>query len=114
MWGLPRDVSAFALYLNLDLLAESGADDPRELAANGEWDWDAFMEVAAAIDALGDDISGYGQSGWWGPSWLLDQRCRGNFFNEDRTACGLIRLKLTCRARIPKIDLRCRLSHSIR
>jgi multiple sugar transport system substrate-binding protein len=89
LWGLPRDVSTFALYLNLDLLAESGADDPRELAANGEWDWDAFMEVAEAIDALGDDISGYGQSGWWGPYGYWMNAAGGNFFNEDRTACGL-------------------------
>jgi multiple sugar transport system substrate-binding protein len=62
LWGLPRDVSTFGLYLNLDLLAESGAPDPRELAANGEWNWDTFLEVAIAMDALGDDIYGYGQN----------------------------------------------------
>ncbi len=33
LWGLPRDVSAFALYLNNDLILEAGAEDPRELAA---------------------------------------------------------------------------------
>ncbi len=37
LWGLPRDVSTFVLYLNNDLLAEAGADDPVELAKNGEW-----------------------------------------------------------------------------
>ena len=46
LWGLPRDVSTFALYLNMDLINEAGAPDPRELAANGEWDWDAFLDVA--------------------------------------------------------------------
>ena len=35
LWGLPRDVSTFALYLNNDLIAEAGADDPRALAAAG-------------------------------------------------------------------------------
>ncbi len=89
LWGLPRDVSAFALYLNLDLLAESGAPDPRELAANGEWDWDAFLEVALAIDALGEDIKGYGQNAWWGPYGYWINAAGGGFFNEDRTACGL-------------------------
>ena len=89
LWGLPRDVSAFALYLNLDLLAESGAPDPRELAANGEWDWDAFIEVATAIDALGDDIKGYGQNAWWGPYGYWINAAGGGFFNEDRTACAL-------------------------
>jgi hypothetical protein len=46
LWGLPRDVSTFALYLNNDLIAEAGADDPRALAAAGEWDWAAFQDVA--------------------------------------------------------------------
>ncbi|MCL4266346.1 MAG: sugar ABC transporter substrate-binding protein [Anaerolineae bacterium] len=89
LWGLPRDVSTFALYLNLDLLAESGAPDPRELAANGEWNWDAFLEVAQAIDALGDDIYGYGQNAWWGPYGYWINAAGGGFFNEDRTACAL-------------------------
>ena len=28
LWGLPRDVSTFGLYLNLDLINEAGAADP--------------------------------------------------------------------------------------
>jgi hypothetical protein len=89
LWGLPRDVSAFALYLNLDLLAESGAPDPRELAAEGNWNWDTFLEVAIAIDALGNDIYGYGQNAWWGPYGYWINAAGGGFFNEDRTACAL-------------------------
>lgn len=89
LWGLPRDVSTFALYLNLDLLAESGAPDPRELAANGEWNWDSFVEVASAINALGDDIFGYGQNAWWGPYGYWINAAGGSFFTEDRTGCGL-------------------------
>ena len=89
LWGLPRDVSTFALYINLDLLAESGAPDPRELAANGEWNWDSFIEVATAINNLGDDIYGYGQNAWWGPYGYWINAAGGGFFNEDRTACAL-------------------------
>ena len=89
LWGLPRDVSTFALYMNLDLLAESGAPDPRELAANGEWNWDSFVEVALAIDALGGDIQGFGQNAWWGPYGYWINAAGGGFFNEDRTACAL-------------------------
>ncbi|HSH05379.1 MAG TPA: sugar ABC transporter substrate-binding protein [Anaerolineae bacterium] len=89
LWGLPRDVSTFALYLNLDLLAESGAPDPRELAAEGEWDWDSFVEVASAMNDLGDDIYGYGQNAWWGPYGYWLYAAGGGFFNEDRTACAL-------------------------
>lgn len=89
LWGLPRDVSTFALYLNLDLIAEAGAPDPRELAANGEWDWEAFLEVSQATRALGSDIYGYGASAWWGPYGVWLNASGGGFFNEDRTACAL-------------------------
>lgn len=89
LWGLPRDVSTFVLYLNLDLLAESGAPDPRELAANGEWNWDSFVEVATAINGLAADIDGFGQNAWWGPYGYWINAAGGGFFNEDRTACAL-------------------------
>ena len=89
LWGLPRDVSTFALYLNLDLINEAGAPDPRELAANGEWNWDAFLDVAQKTRALGSDIYGYGASAWWGPygTWL--NAAGGGFFTPDRAACAL-------------------------
>jgi multiple sugar transport system substrate-binding protein len=89
LWGLPRDVSAFALYLNNELIAEAGAADPRELAANGEWDWEAFQEVASAVSDLGGEVSGYGQSSWWGPVGYWLNAGGGGFFNETRNACGL-------------------------
>ena len=89
LWGLPRDVSTFALYLNLDLINEAGAADPRELAAEGNWNWDTFIEVATAVRGLGSDIYGYGANAWWGPygTWL--NSAGGGFFTEDRTACNL-------------------------
>jgi multiple sugar transport system substrate-binding protein len=89
LWGLPRDVSTFVLYLNLDLLEEAGVEDPRELAANGEWNWDTFLETAIAVDALGDEIRGFGQNAWWGPYGYWINAAGGNFYNEDRTACAL-------------------------
>jgi len=89
LWGLPRDVSTFALYLNNDLIAEAGAEDPRELAANGEWTWEKFQEVGDAVAALGDDVKAYGGSNWWGPWGVWVNGAGGSFFNEDRTACGL-------------------------
>jgi multiple sugar transport system substrate-binding protein len=89
LWGLPRDVSTFALYLNLDLIAEAGAPDPRELAANGEWDWEAFLDVAQKTQALGSDIYGYGANAWWGPYGVWLNAAGGGFFTADRNACGL-------------------------
>jgi multiple sugar transport system substrate-binding protein len=89
LWGLPRDVSTFALYLNLDLINEAGAPDPRELAKEGKWNWDSFVEVSQAVRGLGTDIYGYGANAWWGPYGVWLNAAGGGFFNEDRSACGL-------------------------
>jgi multiple sugar transport system substrate-binding protein len=89
LWGLPRDVSTFALYLNLDLIQEAGAPDPRELAEQGQWNWDTFLEVAQAVNNLGGDVKGYGQNAWWGPYGYWINSAGGNFFTEDRGACAL-------------------------
>lgn len=89
LWGLPRDVSTFALYLNLDLIEEAGAPDPRELAKEGKWDWNAFLDVAQKTRALGSDIYGYGASAWWGPYGVWLNAAGGGFFTADRKACGL-------------------------
>lgn len=89
LWGLPRDVSTFGLYLNTDLIAEAGAEDPRELAKNGEWTWAKFEEVGDKIAALGDGVKGYGASSWWGPYGVWLNGAGGGFFNADRTACAL-------------------------
>ena len=89
LWGLPRDVSTFVLYLNLDLIAEAGADDPRELAKEGKWNWDAFLDVSKKVSALGSDVYGYGANAWWGPYGVWINSAGGGFFNADRTACAL-------------------------
>jgi multiple sugar transport system substrate-binding protein len=89
LWGLPRDVSTFGLYLNLDLIEEAGAPDPRELAEQGEWNWDTFRQVAEAVDGLGDDIYGFGMNNWWANPGVWINSAGGSFFNDDRTACAL-------------------------
>lgn len=89
LWGLPRDVSTFALYINTDLIAEAGVDDPRELADAGNWNWDTFREVTDGIGALGGEVVGYGQSSWWGPYGYWMNAAGGGFFNEARDACAL-------------------------
>jgi multiple sugar transport system substrate-binding protein len=89
LWGLPRDVSTFVLYLNLDLINEAGAPDPRELSKAGKWDWASFLDVAKKVRALGPDIYGYGQSAWWGPYGYWLHSAGGGFWNKDRNACAL-------------------------
>lgn len=89
LWGVPRDVSTFALYLNLDLIDQAGAEDPRELAANGEWTWDKFNEVAAQITENVDGAKGFGANSWWANWGYFVNSAGGSFFTDDRTACNL-------------------------
>ncbi len=89
LWGLPRDVSTFGLYVNLDLIAEAGVANPLDLEANGEWDLAAFNDVVDGIAELGGEIRGYGQSAWWGPYGAWMNNAGGGFFTADRSACGL-------------------------
>jgi len=89
VWGLPRDVSTFALYLNMDLINEAGADDPRELAQAGNWNWDTFADVTAKVAALGGDKYGYGASNWWGPYGVWVNAAGGSFFTADRKGCAM-------------------------
>ncbi len=89
LWGLPRDVSTMALYVNNDLIAEAGADDPRALAAAGEWNWETFTEVSQQVAELGGENKGFAMDAWWGPYGTFMNAAGGSFFNEDRTACAL-------------------------
>ena len=89
IWGVPRDVSTFALYLNLDLIDEAGAEDPRELAANGEWTWDKFAQVSQQIADNVPGSKGFGAGGWWANWGYFVNSAGGSFYNEDRTACAL-------------------------
>ena len=87
--GPARRRVAFALYLNNDLIAEAGADDPRALAAAGEWDWAAFADVATKVSDLGGENKGFAMDAWWGPYGYFINAAGGSFFNEDRTECAL-------------------------
>jgi len=88
LWGLPRDVSAFAIYLNLDLLAKAGAPDPRQLAKDGKWNWDAMRDVAKKVTATGGANKGLGLSSWWANYGYFMNAAGGGFFTKDRSACA--------------------------
>lgn len=85
LWGLPRDVSAFAIYYNADLFDEAGLDYP----GGEDWDWDRFTEAAYEINELGDEITGFGMNAWWANWGYFVNAAGSSFFNEDFTSCGL-------------------------
>ena len=85
LWGLPRDVSAFAIYYNADLFDEAGLDYP----GGEDWTWERFAEAAEAINELGDEIYGFGMNAWWANWGYFVNAAGSSFFNEDYTSCGL-------------------------
>lgn len=87
LWGLPRDVSTFAMYLNLDLISQAGAPDPRELAKQGKWNWAAFEDVAKKVSAISGK-KGFGMNAWWANYGYFMNAAGGGFFSADRTACA--------------------------
>ncbi len=89
LWGLPRTISTFALYLNLDLLAEAQAPDPRALAFSNRWDWAAFRDITQQVTDLRETTIGYGQNSWWGThgAWIFG--AGGGYLNMDRSGCVL-------------------------
>jgi multiple sugar transport system substrate-binding protein len=84
LWGLPRDVSAFAIYYNADLFDEAGLDYPET-----GWTWDDFAVAAEEISGLGDEVVGFGMNAWWANWGYFVNAAGSSFFNEDFTACGL-------------------------
>ena len=89
LWGLPRDVSTFALYTNLDLIEQAGVPSPIELAENGEWNWEAFRQIAEATGGIDDQTFGFGMNAWWANYGFWVESGGGSFFDEDRTACAV-------------------------
>jgi multiple sugar transport system substrate-binding protein len=85
LWGIPRDVSAFALYYNVDLFDEAGLNYP----GGDDWDWARFTDAANAINDLGDEIYGFGMNAWWANWGYFVNAAGSSFFNEDFTGCGL-------------------------
>ncbi len=89
LWGLPRDISTLVIYYNKDLFKAKGLDDPADLAAKGQWTWDAFRKAAIALTDPANKQYGFSFSSWWGLwGWFVNSG-GGSLFNADRTACNL-------------------------
>jgi len=84
LWGLPRDVSAFAIYYNKALFDEAGVNYP-----TADWTWEEFQAAAEAISELGGDIYGFGMNAWWANWGYFVNAAGSSFFNEDFSGCGL-------------------------
>jgi multiple sugar transport system substrate-binding protein len=89
LWGIPRDISTLVMYYNKDLFKKYNVDDPADLAAKGQWNWENFVRVSKELTHADEKIYGFSMSNWWGLwGWFVNS-AGGSLFNADRTACGL-------------------------
>lgn len=49
VYGLPFSTSPFLIIYNTDMFEAAGLETPNELAAKGEWTWEALREAVATI-----------------------------------------------------------------
>lgn len=90
VYGLPRDISTMVTYYNEDLFKAAGLKTPKELAAEGNWNWDTFLDASTKLTDASKQQYGVGFGNWWGPGWgYFVNAAGGSPFNADRTACGL-------------------------
>ncbi|MCM1132221.1 MAG: ABC transporter substrate-binding protein [Ruminococcus flavefaciens] len=59
-----------ACVYNRKTIQEAGLDDPAELYANGEWDWNAFQEMLQKFVDV--ENQHYGLDGWWFEFGLME------------------------------------------
>ncbi len=89
LWGLPRDISTLVMYYNKDMFKAKGLEDPADLAAKGQWNWDAFRKAAIALTDPSTKQYGFSMSNEWGPWGWFVLSGGGSLYNGDRTACNL-------------------------
>lgn len=90
IYGLPRDISTMVVYYNEDLFKAAGLPTPKELSAQGKWNWDALLASAQKLTDSSKQQYGLGFGDWWGPAWgYFVNAAGGGVFNQDRTACAL-------------------------
>lgn len=53
VYAFPFSTSPFGIFYNADAFADAGLEDPAELAASGDWTWEAAADAAEEIVASG-------------------------------------------------------------
>ena len=89
IYGLPRDISTLAVYYNEDMFKAAGLQTPKELTAAGTWDWAALANAATKLTNADKKQYGVTWGNWWGPNGWFIYSAGGNFYNADKTGCGL-------------------------
>ncbi|KAB8126323.1 sugar ABC transporter substrate-binding protein [Gracilibacillus oryzae] len=80
-YGVTPDANPMVLYYNKKVFEEAGAKTPQEYFDEGNWNWDAFVEVSEQIKEAGK--TGLVMENWWGHwySWIWSNG--GLIFDEN-------------------------------
>ncbi|MEM9417594.1 MAG: extracellular solute-binding protein [Planctomycetota bacterium] len=78
LWGIARDYTPLAMYVNVDLYEQAGVPVPYD-----GWTWDEFEEASRAIDGLGDNIFGAFMGLWADPLIAIIWNHGGELFEFD-------------------------------
>ena len=87
--GAQTQVEAtYPMAFNLQMIQEANLEDPRELAARGEWTWDKFEEYCRVLtrDTDGDGVTDvYGYGGWYGDFMIYFFMSNGTYIASSTT-----------------------------
>ncbi len=89
LMALPNDINVYAMFLNVNLLKQSGGALPSETWGDSSWNWDALVNFATKLTKRsGDRTSQFGfavtpASTEWLRPWLWNNG--GSDLNEDWT-----------------------------
>jgi multiple sugar transport system substrate-binding protein len=90
IYGLPRDISTMVTYFNEDMFKAAGLKTPKELAAEGNWNWETMLDAAKKLTVPASQQYGIGFGNWWGPGWgYFVNAAGGSPFTADRKGCAL-------------------------
>jgi multiple sugar transport system substrate-binding protein len=100
-YGLPDNMSLWAIWYNADLFTKYGVKTPTEWAKEGKWTWDQFLQTAREMTrgqgenktwGLGSIWGGYSPAlGFWGWVYYLPVvwSYGGDMWNKEVTAFAL-------------------------
>ncbi len=78
LYGLPKDFTTTAMYVNVDLFQRAGVEVPYD-----GWTWDEFEEASRKIAALGDRIYGVHFNTWPAVLRGMIWNVGGEYFGTD-------------------------------
>jgi multiple sugar transport system substrate-binding protein len=81
IYGVTVDCNPMIIYYNIDMLKSLGIKTPQEYYDEGNWNWDAFAEVARKARAGGKH--GFILNNWWGPTSFFSNSSNLGYFSED-------------------------------